>query len=278
MTKELRMTNELDSREELIMKEQVDIREQVDIGNSSSKELVETQSATNSFAIFDKQVSEIREAIEANLKDFTASDFEHIKLPSGGGTLWTLPEIAGDTKVTEVEGILMGWRDTRAYWRVPRGESEGNLPPDCHSSDGRIGIGQPGGRCGPCQLADFGSGPRGAPACRLMKEVFLVRRPDVLPQVVDLAPTSHKALIKYLKRLAYAGVPSYGVVTTISLETAVNPRGIAYPRAVLTSAGRLTAEQTAHAHAYSDMLDKFLKASAAVHAPNDDLAETGEVI
>jgi hypothetical protein len=249
----------------------------INIPNGTSEELVETQ-ATNPFEIFDKQVSEIREAMEANLRGsgLTAGDFERIKIPAGGGTVWTIQGLQGEEMVKELDCVLLTWRDRRVYWRLPMEQSEGNLPPDCYSFDGGRGVGDPGGDCKKCQHAAFGSGAKGeAPACRLVRQLFLLRPHDLLPEVVNLPPSSHKPAREYLRRLASKGVPCYGVITRLTLEKVKNAQGIVYSKAVLTCAGRLTQGQTQQVKEYTAMIEPFLMAAPAV-PPANDVAEPGD--
>jgi len=93
----------------------------------------------------------------------------------------------------ELSGIIIAWRDTRAYWSVPMEESDGNMPPDCYSLDARTGEGEPGGNCHKCPNAEFGSGSKGeGQACKLVRQLFLVREDNLLPEIVHLPPSSLK--------------------------------------------------------------------------------------
>ena len=234
------------------------------------------------FVIFNTGMEEIREAIDANVGDagLNASDFERIKVPAGGGTVWSIQGLDGEESVKELAGIIVAWRDTRAYWSVPMEESDGNMPPDCYSMDARTGTGKPGGDCHKCPLAEFGSDAKGeGQACKLIRQLFLIREDNLLPEIVNLPPSSVKPARQYFLRLASKGVPCYSVVTKIALEKTKNGQGIVYSKAALTSGGRLTPEQSVQAKQYAAMIDPFLKATPAIPMSHD-LAETadGEVI
>src|SRR5437870_11732516 len=110
------------------------------------------------FTIFGIQMSEIRDAVEANLGDgrMNVNDLERIKIPAGGGTAWTLQGLDGEEIVKELSGIVVAWRDTRGYWSVPMEQSDGNSVPDCYSLDARTGIGQPRGECQACAVSKLG--------------------------------------------------------------------------------------------------------------------------
>jgi hypothetical protein len=249
----------------------------------ASKELVKKETAISPFVIFKTEIAEIREAMNANLGDagLTAGDFERIKVPAGGGTAWTTQGLDGEELVKELSGIIIAWRDSRAYWSVPMEESDGNMPPDCYSLDARTGTGKPGGDCHQCALAEFGSDPKSeGQACKLIRQLFLIREDNLLPEVVNLPPTSLKPARQYFLRLASKGVPCYSVITKIALEKTKNAQGIAYAKAALTSGGRLTPEQAQRAKDYAAMIDPFLKSAPPVPIAKDapDGHADGEVI
>jgi hypothetical protein len=246
------------------------------------KDAVKKEAAINPFVIFNTEIADIREAMNVNVGDggLNATDLERIKIPGGGGTAWTIQGLDGEEMLKELSGIIIAWRDTRAYWSVPMEESDGNMPPDCSSLDARTGEGEPGGNCHKCPNAEFGSGSKGeGQACKLVRQLFLVREDNLLPEIVHLPPSSLKPARQYFLRLASKGVPCYSVITRIALEKTKNGQGIVYAKAALTSGGRLTPEQTKRAKEYAAMIDPFLKAAPAVPVAKD-VAETveGEVV
>jgi len=90
----------------------------------ASKELAkkhekEKETAISPFVVFQTPVSEIRDAVLANLGDngVSAQDFERVKIPAGGGTAWALQSLDGEELVKELAGIIVAWRDTRAPLR-----------------------------------------------------------------------------------------------------------------------------------------------------------------
>jgi hypothetical protein len=247
-----------------------------------TKEVVKQEATSSPFVIFHTELAEIREAVITNVGEsgLTAGDFERIKVPAGGGTAWSVQGLDGEEMIKELAGIIIAWRDTRAYWSVPMEESDGNMPPDCYSMDARTGIGKPGGDCHKCPLAQFGSDAKGeGQACKLIRQLFLIREDNLLPEIVNLPPSSVKPARQYFLRLASKGAPCYSVITKLSLEKAKNAQGIVYAKAVLTSGGRLTSEQAQLAKQYATMIDPFLKSTPAIPSA-DDLAEpaAGEVV
>jgi hypothetical protein len=246
-----------------------------------AKELVKKETAVSAFVIFNTGIEQIREAMEANVGDggLTAGDFDRIKVPAGGGTAWTIQGLDGEEILKEVAGIVVAWRDTRAYWSVPMEQSEGNMPPDCYSLDARTGTGKPGGDCHKCPLAQFGSDAGGpGQACKLVRQLFLIREENLLPEIVNLPPSSIKPARQYFLRLASKGVPCYSVITKIGLEKTRNAQGIVYSRATFASGGRLAPEQARRAKEYAAMIEPFLKAAPAVPSQQEVAEPQGEVV
>ena len=246
-----------------------------------AKELVKKETAVSAFVIFNTKIEQIREAMEANVGDggLTAGDFDRIKVPAGGATAWTIQGLDGEEILKEVAGIVVAWRDTRAYWSVPMEQSEGNMPPDCYSLDARTGTGKPGGDCHKCPLAQFGSDAGGpGQACKLVRQLFLIREENLLPEIVNLPPSSIKPARQYFLRLASKGVPCYSVITKIGLEKTRNGQGIVYSRATFASGGRLAPEQARRAKEYAAMIEPFLKAAPAVPSQQEVAEPQGEVV
>lgn len=243
-----------------------------------TKELVKKETP---FVIFNTRLEQIREAMEANVGDgsLAAGDFDRIKVPAGGGTAWTIQGLDGEEILKEVAGIVVAWRDTRAYWSVPMEHSDGSMPPDCYSLDARTGTGKPGGDCHKCPLAQFGTDAGGpGQACKLVRQLFLIREENLLPEIVNLPPSSVKPARQYFLRLASKGVPCYSVITRIGLEKTRNAQGIVYSRATFASGGRLSAEQARRAKEYAAMIEPFLKAAPVVPCQQEVAEPQGEVI
>jgi hypothetical protein len=247
-----------------------------------TQEVAKKEAAVSPFVIFQTELTEIREAVTTNVGEsgLTAGDFERIKVPAGGGTAWSVQGLDGEETIKELAGIIVAWRDTRAYWSVPMEESDGNMPPDCYSMDARTGTGKPGGDCHKCPLAQFGSDPKGeGQACKLIRQLFLVREDNLLPEIVNLPPSSVRPARQYFLRLASKGMPCYSVITKLALEKTKNGQGIVYAKAALTSGGRLTPEQAQRAKQYAAMIDPFLKSAPAIPMSHDVAeAADGEVV
>lgn len=115
----------------------------------------QTQIATTDaveFAIMTTDPSELREAIQAatNGQQINAFELDVVKVPSGGMTAWTIPDIIDGERIEKtIQGIVVAQRTIRSYWRIGFDERAaqgvGKQPPDCSSQDGVWGIGRPDG-------------------------------------------------------------------------------------------------------------------------------------
>ena len=209
----------------------------------------------------DTNLALVQQAIAENVGVGGVSefDFERIKIPAGGGPMFTINTLEGETAEKTITAVIILARDSRGYWAKSPEDGGGNAPPDCHSNDGITGIGTPAGNCQDCPLAEFGSATKGGKntkgqACKAMRQLFLLTGGSLLPVVLTLPPTSLKAAKQYMLRLAGQGVPYWGVVTRIGLEQATNEANQKYSKATFAFVSKLDDDQRAKARAYSEML------------------------
>lgn len=176
------------------------------------------------------------------------SDLDKIKVPAGGGIAWEVPTLKGPETVNVLEGIVLAFKDVRAYWAT---KGTGNNPPDCSSSDSITGVGTPGGFCHKCPLAQFGTAvdekgnPSKGQACKSMRVLLFLRQDDMIPMVISLPPTSIQASKKYFLRLVANGFPFYGVTTQLRLEKSKNASGTVYSQATLAMGRALEPDEVA---------------------------------
>jgi len=207
-------------------------------------------------------VAAITEALATNVGSGNLSEFDlpRIKMPAGGATSWIVPTLEGESSEPYVEGVIVLARDTRAYYARPIAESGGGQPPDCSSADAIKGTGDPGGACMACPLSKYGSAPGGrGQACKQMKQLFVLRGVQLLPEVVTLPPTSLRAAKHYMLQLTSQGMPYYAVVTKIGLERTKNSQGIAYSRATFAFVRRLTQAEVERARQYHEVLKPLVQ-------------------
>jgi hypothetical protein len=251
-----------------------------DTAENKNPDVTKNGVAISPFVIFQMLIAQIREVVTANLGEkMSAADLQGIRVTPGGGTAWALQSLAGEKTEKELCGIIVGWRDTRSYWNLPMDQSDGNAPPDCASVDARVGIGKPGGACRDCRFSQFGSSPNSeGQACKLVRQLFILRQENVLPEILNLPPSSLKPARQYLARLAAIALPCYGLISRIGLERAQNLRGITYSRATFTAGDLLSPDEFERAKAFATMLKPLLESAPSTLTLKDHRAEAGEII
>lgn len=198
---------------------------------ASSKEVATAEGVDQSYPVLAMDAERMTRVIRANLGNtrMTEFDVDRLKVPSGGGNLWTVPTLEGEESMKSVDGIVVYWKEPRAYWRESFDDSGGGTPPDCQSDDGVRGVGEPGGDCATCPMAKFGTHAKGrGQACKQMRVLFLVRPGEFLPISVSCPPTSLDALRKFFLRLSGKGLLFNHVVVSLSLGSDKNKDGIKY--------------------------------------------------
>jgi hypothetical protein len=215
--------------------------------------------------IFDHEVhQEMREILEANLgpRGLTPQQLDRIKVPSGGAQMFNLQGIEGEEAFREVSGIVLAWGDIRMYYKVPFAErGKQRTPPDCLSKDGLYGIGDPGGECRHCPMAGWESDPKGGrgQACKEIRRILLLRGDHLLPELVNVPPTSLRNAQQYFLRLASRRIPYWSLITTLRLEKASNADGIDYARITFTSGDRFNDDERAVLAAYQAQMTTLLR-------------------
>lgn len=204
------------------------------------------------YAILDAD-SNVAELVASNLAGESISEFDldQVKVPTGGGTRWSLPTLSGDIESEEITGIIMHVGKRRQYWSS--GEPTG-APPECHSRDMLKGIGKPGGDCEACPNNQFGSGKNGSgKACKETRSLFLIREKDQLPIVVNIPPGSLKNVKQYLMRLP---APYFQVITRLTLKTEKNGQGIKFSTVVPQMVTQLPGESVPRIRDFAGQLQK----------------------
>jgi len=195
------------------------------------------------FQIVQIDIRQLEEVIEVNIGDEGISrfDLDRLKVPTGGTTTWSVPTLEGEKQQEAVEGIVIHWKDVRAYWA---GDYTGkNTPPDCYSDDAKIGVGDPGGKCKECPFAEWESAEEGdGQACKQMRILFLLRENNILPLAITAPPTSVGNIKNYFMRLASKGIAFYGAITRFELDKAMSSGGIEYSEIVPSYVQKLTGD------------------------------------
>lgn len=214
------------------------------------------------YAITEIETNELVEIIQDNLagESIGPNDLDRLTVPTGGSKFWTVKTQAGEENPTEIEGVIIAQKTTRVYWEDAF--SGAGSPPDCSSDDGEFGIGNPGGACAVCPMAEFGSKGTGggrAQACKQNKLLFIVFPDEILPRVISVPPTSLKEARQYTLRSLSARQPLYGVTTKLSLEKTKNADGIEYSKIQFATGSVLNDEDRARMKAYADQMSPILK-------------------
>lgn len=177
------------------------------------------------------------EAYQANLTGTDANlgvlDLDRIVVPSGGGRSWEVPGLDGPESVQALTGVVLATIPRRSYWEVPMEES-GGAPPDCASDDGEIGRGlygvgsdiHPTGKCATCPMAQWtpkDNGTGNYMPCKEQRLVIFQREGEILPVVIQAAPTSIAAFKVFNRRLTNRAIPFYRAIVEISLERRDKP-------------------------------------------------------
>jgi len=199
------------------------------------------------------------ESTFAAIKDNLGSDglditsLDRVKVPAGGGIAFEVPTLEGTDSAKELEGVIVAWKDSRAYWEGSYGG--GNEPPECSSHDCISGTGNPGGSCAVCPMAEFGSAENGSgQACKQMRTILLLTNGRTLPIAIIVPPTSLKNVKKYFLRLASSGKRYSDVVSRFSLVKQKNGTGIEYSEIEVAVARRLEADECAGAKSYGEAI------------------------
>ena len=209
-------------------------------------------------------------------------NFERIKIPSAGSTVFEMPGEDGEPDaVKEFSAVILFHHPLNCYYKTKY--TGGNNPPDCDSFDGVNGVGDPGGECRRCPLNQFDTGENGSKACKNRRRIYVLREGEVFPLLLSLPTGSLKELTKYLKRLLSKGKKSNAFVTRFSLKKATNTSGVVYSQAQFTIDRPLSSEEYALIEKLSEQVKSY---SQNVAFDMDDSAvnalvvdeETGEII
>jgi len=210
-------------------------------------------------------------SVEAHGAGLSAFDLTRIRIPGSGGLAWEIPTPTGDVDAAKsFDAIILDVRDTRVFWEGAF--VGGSQQPDCSSDDAVIGVGMhgpgsasnPSGHCVGCPMAEFGSREDGpGQACKAVRQVFLLRPDGLLPSLLFLPPSSHKAFRGYIvQKLASSGLVHYGVLTRFELAKAQSKSGIAYSQIKPSLVAKMPAEEMGWIREYRDAFLPSLRATA----------------
>ena len=188
--------------------------------------------------------------------------FDKIKLPAGGGIAFEVPtpNSADPELMKEVIGVIVHNHQANTYYSA---KYDGTTnPPDCHSIDGVVGHGNPGGECKNCPFNKYGTDSAGK-ACKNKRMLYVMLEGQIFPYMFNLPVGSIQGYTNYVKALLTRGKKVSNVVTKFSLKKATNKAGIVYSQAVFTYVRDLTNEEISSMVDLKDMVKNY----ALTHTP-----------
>ena len=235
-------------------------KEKKDTGVEVAAPQVGLMVSPDAYAITGSDIGGVVQVIKNNLGGETIGprDLTQVKVPTTGTVTFAVTDINGEeTQEKELVGILTLSKLARAYW--PGKYVGGNEPPQCSATGGGRGVGNPGGVCALCPMAEFESAVDGAgQACKQMDMIFLLQKGNVLPTLVVLPATSLKQAREYKVALSTRGLSYYQVETAIRLVKATSKGGIVYTQTQLRFVRVLTLEEAQASEAYHNSIAGML--------------------
>lgn len=206
--------------------------------------------------------------------------FPKVKVPSGGATTFEID--TGDSEnpemVKELRCVIIVNQPAYSLFKEAyNGESR---LPDCYSSDGKTGVGDPGGDCAKCPFNQFG--PDGTKKCKNKRALYLVFENQLFPSVLLLPTGSLQNFTKYAQANLFKQRKLSQVVTKITLKKATNKTGIPFSQAVFAFERMLSDDEKKKLTGLSDFVKEYAKSHVPQSQADDDIpfvdTETGEVI
>ncbi len=213
---------------------------------------------------------EMLEAITENLGDTLKPwDLSRIRVPSQGGTFWTVQEMGKDKAVESVEGVIVLNKTTRAYYVNPMSDGGGaGAAPDCKSEDGKVGVGVGSGDCATCPFGQWEGDKdhRIKPKCKEQAELYLLQPEALLPTVIQVPPTSLKPWRAYLKMLSINAMPFFRALTKLTLVKVKGQGTPDYSIIEFENVGKLDKAQMETVKEYKLALQGIFENSRAAYA------------
>lgn len=185
-----------------------------------------------------------------------------LTVPGGGATVWRMPETDAEPYAEIVEGVVLSFGASRAYYAHEYGEGDDDPTPNCYSSDNIVGIGDPGGECASCKLNEWGSARSGGgKACKERRLVYILREGSILPLVVQVPAASLRPWRHYILSMMDHGGARCANTTRFGL-TVARSGSRSYSQITFRRGRPLTTEQTLMAREYAAQLDTSMGAAA----------------
>lgn len=213
---------------------------------------------------------ELAEALRANIEmageAITPKSLTRVKTPSGGQTMWTIPNAEGEETTKEIRGILVNVQKHGVLW--PNDEPSPGTLPVLRTFDLRVaeqvgpipenmidvlkkfelpGQKTPDGK----PLYDWvnlpfnqwGTGKNGhGKRCREQRQLFVLREKDAFPLMIVAQPGSLKNVTAWLGELTKSSIPFYRAVVSLTLKKDKSKGGQEYSQIAPTLVDKLTPE------------------------------------
>jgi len=184
-------------------------------------------------AFSEADIQETAEAVAEAMggHQMTPRDLERIGMPAGRSRAFLLDD--GNDQKQEIHAAVLLDNDIRLMFAKPFGSGP-KEPPQCYSTDGKNGIGQPGGLCETCEWNQWGTRknehgePTRGKACS-ERRLFVLFTPDsTLPLTLSAPPSSLNTVRKDFMRAAGKGHKPSKSLWTFYLETSA-AGGVEHP-------------------------------------------------
>jgi hypothetical protein len=233
-----------------------------------------TNENTNALEVYQNfQLPDLADAETVDASTFTNEEiaddmeglninFNRIKIPSGGTLQFEIPGDDPENPDYEkyIEGVIIHNHTAHAFWEEGS-ENKKDAVPLCSSSNGKLGIGEPGGDCITCALNRFDSDPKGGKgkACKNMRVLYVLQDGDLMPTQISLPPTSIKPFKDfYNASFALRRRPAFGSIVQIGLKKANNGKED-YSVATFKKLYDFSGEQLANVKLYADGFKNTIK-------------------
>jgi hypothetical protein len=200
-------------------------------------------------------INTITEALltNSNGRGIRESDLPRLKSSGGGTPRIIVPILGGEEPRERINCVAVYKHDERVYHGTPFGNRTGKQSPDCTSDDGITGFGKLGGACCSCAMNQWGSAEGGiGKACHERQKLFLLYDDLMVPGVFSLSRMSKGPASQFFFGLAMQGIPYYGALISLTLETTQNAARVSYGRVALKFVRRLTPEEADIARQYHE--------------------------
>lgn len=239
--------------------------------------------------------SDVGEIVRANLGEgeaFDVSLLTRVKVPSGGGTTWTIPTVEGDENAKVLEGAFLHWSKQGLLWPheepvegdqpilvsydLETAELRGPIPAELNDTLERFrlsdttydwrGLAADNGPFG------YGTGKSGhGKRVKEQRLVVLLRKGDIMPTVVTVPPGSLKNFAKLMFGMTNFQLPYWKTAVRLTLEKATSRGGQPFAKIAFSVAGRLDPETADMLRRlYGSKLEAAARAMASDAEPSED--------